>query len=83
MVLDNIEYIQAIELLYASQAMEFRRPLQSTPVIESLHQLVRQHVPFIKEDRIFADDINALHQLIISGQFQLVAAEIAKNITSI
>jgi histidine ammonia-lyase len=79
MVLDNIEYIQAIELLYASQAMEFRRPLQSTPVIESLHQLVRQHVPFIKEDRIFADDINALHQLIISGQFQSVAAETAKK----
>jgi histidine ammonia-lyase len=79
MVLDNLEYIQAIELLYASQAMEFRRPLQSTPVIESLHQLVRQHVPFIKEDRIFADDINALHQLIINGEFQSVAAETAQK----
>jgi len=79
MVLDNLEYIQAIELLYASQAIEFRRPLQSTPVIESLHQLVRQHVPFIKEDRIFADDINALHQLIISGQFQSAAAETAQK----
>lgn len=79
MVLDNLEYIQAIELLYASQAMEFRRPLQSTPVIESLHQLVRQHVPFIKEDRIFADDINALHQLIISGQFQSTALETAQK----
>jgi len=79
MVLDNLEYIQAIELLYASQAMEFRRPLQSTPVIENLHQLVRQHVPFIKEDRIFADDINALHQLIISGQFQSIANETAQK----
>lgn len=79
MVLDNLEYIQAIELLYASQAMEFRRPLQSTPVIESLHQLVRQHVPFIKEDRIFADDINTLHQLIISGQFQSTALETAQK----
>ncbi|MFA6247674.1 MAG: histidine ammonia-lyase [Mucilaginibacter sp.] len=79
MVLDNLEYIQAIELLYASQAMEFRRPLESTPVIESLHQLVRQHVPFIKEDRIFADDINSLHQLIINGEFQSVAAETAQK----
>ncbi|MBD1383693.1 histidine ammonia-lyase [Mucilaginibacter rigui] len=79
MVLDNIEYIQAIELLYASQAMEFRRPLQSTPIIESLHQLVRQHVPYIKDDRIFADDINALHQLIISGQFQSTALETAQK----
>jgi histidine ammonia-lyase len=79
MVLDNIEYIQAIELLYASQALDFRRPLQSAPVIESCHQLVREHVPFIKEDRIFADDINALHQLIISGQFQSAATEAAQK----
>ncbi|MGY4535660.1 histidine ammonia-lyase [Mucilaginibacter sp. UYNi724] len=79
MVLDNLEYIQAIELLYASQALEFRRPLQSTPVIENMHQLVRQQVPFIKEDRIFADDINALHQLIISGQLRSVADETAQK----
>lgn len=79
MVIDNIEYIQAIELLYASQALDFRRPLQSTPVIEACHQVVRQHVPFIKEDRIFADDINALHQLIISGRFEQVAGDAAQK----
>jgi histidine ammonia-lyase len=79
MVLENIEYIQAIELLYASQALNFRRPLQSTPVIEACHQLVRQHVPFIKEDRVFAEDINALHQLIVSGKFQSVATEAAQK----
>src|ERR1700712_5553402 len=61
MVLENIEYIQAIELLYAAQAMDFRRPLRSTPVIEALHGLVREHVPFINDDRIFADDIKQLH----------------------
>jgi len=66
-VIDNLEYIQAIELLYASQAMDFRRPLKSTPVIEACHQLVRSKVPFIDDDRIFADDINNLHQLITSG----------------
>ncbi|MGZ3871825.1 MAG: histidine ammonia-lyase [Mucilaginibacter sp.] len=66
-VIDNLEYIQAIELLYATQAMDFRRPLRSTPVIEACHALVREQVPFIDDDRIFADDINALHQLITSG----------------
>ena len=74
MVIDNLEYIQAIELLYASQAIEFRRPLQSGPVIESCHELVRQHVPVISEDRVFANDINQLHQLITSGAL-LTAAE--------
>ncbi|MBB3055050.1 histidine ammonia-lyase [Mucilaginibacter gotjawali] len=67
-VIDNLEYIQAIELLYASQAMDFRRPLKSTPVIEACHQLVRSKVPFIDDDRIFADDINQLHQLITNGE---------------
>ncbi|MEO6150427.1 MAG: histidine ammonia-lyase [Mucilaginibacter sp.] len=66
-VLENIEYIQAIELLYAAQALDFRRPLRSTPVIEACHALVREKVPFIVHDRVFADDINALHQLVTNG----------------
>jgi histidine ammonia-lyase len=72
-VIDNIEFIQAIELLYASQAIEFRRPLKSTPVIEACHELVRKHVPFIQEDRIFAEDINQLHQLVTSGELLAIA----------
>lgn len=76
-VIDNLEYIQAIELLYAAQAMEFRRPLQSAPIIEACHELVRAHTPFISEDRIFADDINQLHQLITSGLLLKTANETA------
>jgi histidine ammonia-lyase len=67
MVIDNLEYILAIELLYASQALEFRRPLLSAPVVECCHQLVREVVPVIGVDRIYADDINQLHELITSG----------------
>ena len=76
-VIDNIEYIQAIELLYAAQAMDFRRPLKSTPVIEACHQLVRQHVDFIQEDRVFADDINNLYKLITDGSLLKTANEAA------
>ena len=68
-VIDNLEYIQAVELLYAAQAIHFRRPLKSTPVIEACFELIRQHVPVITEDRIFADDINRLHQMIVNGTF--------------
>ncbi len=66
-VIDNLEYIQAVELLYAVQAIDFRRPLRSTPIIEACYELVRQHVPIVVDDRIFADDINHLHQLITTG----------------
>ncbi|MDB5149014.1 MAG: hutH, partial [Mucilaginibacter sp.] len=76
-VIDNIEYIQAIELLYAAQAMDFRRPLKSTPVIEACHELVRQHVTFIQDDRVFADDINSLHKLITNGSLLQTAGEAA------
>jgi histidine ammonia-lyase len=76
-VLDNLEYIQAIELLYAAQAMDFRRPLKSTPILEACHNYVRQHVPFIKEDRIFAEDIKQLHVLIVNGSMLTAANEAA------
>jgi len=82
-IIDNIEYIQAIELLYATQAVDFRRPLRSTPVIEACHALVRTKVPFIDNDRIFADDINQIHQLITNGSLIAVIDETASanNIT--
>ncbi len=40
-VLNNLEFIQAIELLSACQAIEFRRPLKSSAVLEFAHDLVR------------------------------------------
>jgi len=72
-VIDNLEYIQAIELLYAAQAVDFRRPLKSTPVIEAIHNKVREHVPHIHDDRVFADDINSLHQIITDGSLLAIA----------
>lgn len=80
MVLDNLEYIQAIELLYAAQAMDFRRPLKSTPILEACHNYVREHVSFIKDDRLFADDIKQLHTIVTDGTLLAMAdSAAAKN----
>src|SRR4030095_11968004 len=49
-VLDNLEYILAIELLSACQAIEFRRPLKSSEILEFAHGYVRQYVGFAEED---------------------------------
>lgn len=78
-VLDNVEYIQAIELLYAAQAMDFRRPLKSTPILEACHNYVREHVPFIDADRIFSDDIKQLHKIICEGSLLQMAKFIAEK----
>jgi histidine ammonia-lyase len=68
-VLDNLEYILAIELLSACQAIEFRRPLKSSAVLEFAHDYVRRYVAFAEEDRIFADDINAISQVVRDFSF--------------
>ena len=56
-VLDNLERILAIELMNASQAIEYRRPLLSSDFIEMFLQAYREEVPLIKEDRILHYDI--------------------------
>jgi histidine ammonia-lyase len=66
-ILENVEYILAIELMYASQAIEFRRPLRSTLQLEKVYDLIRSKVPFINEDRELGKDIKQLHSLITEG----------------
>ncbi len=68
-VIDNLEFILAIELLSACQAIEFRRPLKSSSVLEFAHDYVRNHVSFAEEDRIFADDINKIKKIISDYSF--------------
>lgn len=68
-ILDNLEAVLAIELLCACQAIEFRRPLKSSAVLEAAHHYVRQFVGFAEEDRIFADDINSIQKIIADFSF--------------
>ena len=56
-VLENLERILAIELYNASQAIEFRRPLQSSDFVEMFLKAFREEVSFVKEDRIMHYDI--------------------------
>jgi histidine ammonia-lyase len=68
-VLDNLEYILAIELMSACQAIEFRRPLKSSGILEAAHEYARKFVGFASEDRIFAADIQQLHGIIRDFSF--------------
>ena len=56
-VIENLERILAIELMNASQAIEFRRPLRSGEFIEMFLKAYRAEVPFVNEDRILHYDI--------------------------
>lgn len=48
----NTERVLAIELFNAAQALDFRRPLKSSPAVEVLHDSYRKVVPFIVDDEV-------------------------------
>jgi histidine ammonia-lyase len=62
-----LEGILAIEMLCAAQAVEYRRPLQSSPTVEEALARIRDEVRPLDEDRVLSGDIEALRRLIRTG----------------
>jgi histidine ammonia-lyase len=58
-VVKNLENILAIEWLNATQALDFRRPLKTSPFLEKLVSVYRTKVSFMEHDRIISQDIMA------------------------
>jgi histidine ammonia-lyase len=56
-IIDNVEKVLAIELLSAVQALEFRRPLKSSNIVEQVVAAFRKEVSFNMEDRVLHDDM--------------------------
>ena len=56
---DNLDIILAIELMNAAQALEFRRPLKSSPYIERFVADFRKHVPYVYDDIVMYPAIEA------------------------
>ncbi|KAJ8381519.1 hypothetical protein SKAU_G00022970 [Synaphobranchus kaupii] len=63
-VVEHVEQVLAIELLAACQALEFHRPLKTTPPLEEVHQLMRSVVRPWDCDRFMSPDIEAAHKLL-------------------
>ena len=58
-VVDNVRRVLAIELMNAAQAIEFRRPLRTSPALEEWHAQYRKVVPFIIDDTVMSPLIEA------------------------
>ncbi|MFM2136230.1 MAG: hypothetical protein RL021_1630 [Bacteroidota bacterium] len=56
-VVSNLQTVLAIELLTAAQALEFRRPMQSSPVLETFVAGYRKQVKFMETDRVLSIDM--------------------------
>lgn len=58
-IVENAYRVLAIELFNAAQALEFRRPLRTSPLLESLVAEYRGYVPFIDVDCVMYPHIDA------------------------
>jgi len=58
-VMLNLERILAIELYNAAQAIEFRRPVQTSPFMEKFIASYREKVSFVEDDKVMYDDIES------------------------
>jgi histidine ammonia-lyase len=60
----NTEKVLSIELLNAAQAIEFRRPQQSSPALEKLLGEFRKTVHFMKEDGLMYEFMHGSQQFV-------------------
>ncbi|MEO1109356.1 MAG: histidine ammonia-lyase [Pseudomonadota bacterium] len=64
----NLERILGVELLCATQGVEFRAPLPTSQTLQGVMERLRALVPPLGEDRYTALDIEAAYRLIASGE---------------
>jgi histidine ammonia-lyase len=65
-ILENVTRVVAIEMMAATQALDFVSA-SSSPVLEEIRKSVRSHVPVLDKDRSMTPDIEALAGLIKGG----------------
>ena len=74
-ILGNLEKILAIELMYAAQAIDFRRPNKCSDIIEKNFAVIRDKVAKLEEDRLLKPDIDAMIALVRSQAFTVSTDE--------
>jgi histidine ammonia-lyase len=75
-MLDNVENIVAIELLAATQGIEFHHPKKSSEPLEKVISVLRAVSPRYEADRGLSGDIGRVAALIGSGTFCEHAASV-------
>jgi histidine ammonia-lyase len=63
-MMQNLIHVQAIELLCACQALDLLAPLETSPPLKRMHELIRTRVSKMDKDRVIADDIRTIVDLL-------------------
>lgn len=64
----NAAGVIGIELLAATQGIDFHKPLATSPALAPAHAAVRAHVPFHARDRYLADDMEWTKKAVLEGR---------------
>lgn len=79
-IVRNVEHILAMELLCATQGLEFLLPLRPGIGVQEACCVVREKVPAIKGDRRFSADIKKIQHLIESGELLRRVEKVVGNL---
>ena len=71
-VLGNLVNILAVELMFAAQGLEFRRPAKCSEIIEENYNILRSKVAKLEDDRLIGEDMLAIADLIREKKFKVV-----------
>ncbi|HEY3119030.1 MAG TPA: histidine ammonia-lyase [Vicinamibacteria bacterium] len=79
-VVSNTRRILAVEAIAACQALEFLRPLETSPALVAVYKRLRREVAPLTRDRTLAPDIEAVAEMIRSGALVDSAASVCDTL---
>lgn len=73
---ENVAAVVAIELLAATQGLDFHRPLKTSPLLEEAAGGIRVRVRPYERDRYFAPDIASITRFVREGALRKLVGEL-------
>jgi len=67
-IIDNAQAVLGIEFMAGAQAIDFRSPVKPSKGVQAAYHVIRRYVDRLEEDRPLYDDINALKEVVESGE---------------
>jgi histidine ammonia-lyase len=78
-VIDNLEKILGIEMFCAAQGFDFRKPLKSGILIDTVHDYIRLKIPFIEKDAVLAPEMEKAIQMVKNKEIIKIVNETARE----
>ena len=78
-VVENLEKIIGVELFCAAQALDFHRPLKSSPIMETIHHHVRDKIEHLDEDKIMNEYMEIAITIVKKGELNQLITDIFKQ----